>query len=52
MKRKRTVVEESSSEKSAFQSTARALGDIEIIEDCPEGKFVKLHNKSEKVHEK
>jgi len=48
MKRKRTVVEESSSEKSAFQSTARALGDIEIIEDCPEGKFVKLHNKSEK----
>jgi len=48
MKRKRTVVEESSSEKSAFQSTARCLGDIEIAEDCPEGKFVKLHNKSEK----
>jgi len=48
MKRKRTVVEESSSEKSAFQSTARALGDIEIIEDCPEGKFIKLHNKSDK----
>merc|ERR1711970_306770 len=48
LKRKRTVVEESSSEKSAFQSTARSLGDIEIAEDCPEGKFVKLHNKSEK----
>merc|ERR1711970_1583088 len=48
LKRKRTVVEESSSEKSAFQSTARSLGDIEISEDCPEGKFVKLHNKSEK----
>lgn len=46
LKRKRQVIEEGS--KSAFQSTARSQGDIEIAEDCAEGKFVKLRNKSDK----
>lgn len=46
-KRKRQVIEEEF-KKSAFQSTARSVGDIDIVEDCPEGKFVKLFNKSEK----
>ncbi|KAK8721848.1 hypothetical protein OTU49_012604 [Cherax quadricarinatus] len=48
LKRKRTVLEEDSMRKSAFQSTARSVGDIEIVEDCPDGKYVKLQNKSEK----
>ncbi|KAK3892515.1 hypothetical protein Pcinc_003640 [Petrolisthes cinctipes] len=34
--------------RSAFRSTARTTGDLEIEEDCPEGKFVKLRNKSQK----
>ncbi|XP_045608036.2 lamin Dm0 isoform X2 [Procambarus clarkii] len=46
MKRKRTVMEEES--RKSFQSTARSTGDIDIVEDCPEGKFVKLQNKSDK----
>lgn len=48
MKRKRQVIEEEF-QKSAYQSTARSVGDIDIVEDCPEGKFVKLFNKSDKV---
>lgn len=48
MKRKRQVIEEEF-QKSAYQSTARSVGDIDIVEDCPEGKFVKLYNKSDKV---
>ncbi|XP_037794519.1 lamin Dm0-like isoform X1 [Penaeus monodon] len=47
MKRKRQVIEEEF-QKSAYQSTARSVGDIDIVEDCPEGKFVKLYNKSDK----
>ncbi|XP_068209610.1 lamin Dm0-like isoform X4 [Palaemon carinicauda] len=48
MKRKRTVVEEDVVTKSSFQSSARSSGDLELVEDCQEGKFVKLQNKSEK----
>ncbi|MCL4115318.1 UNVERIFIED_CONTAM: hypothetical protein GTU68_018352 [Idotea baltica] len=47
MKRKRTLVEEDMT-KAAFQSTSRATADIEIIEECVEGKFVRLENKSDK----
>lgn len=49
-KRKRTLVEESEERNlSDFSVTSSAKGDIEIIEADPEGKFVKLHNKSNRV---
>ncbi|XP_022184556.1 lamin Dm0 [Nilaparvata lugens] len=49
-KRKRTLMEESSEEASSSSYTVKASssGDIEIAEICPQGKFVKLHNKSGK----
>lgn len=47
MKRKRAVIEDTS--KSAFKSTSRAMGDIEIIDECPEGRFIRLENKNKKV---
>lgn len=46
-KRKR-VVEEGSMQRSSFQSSVKSIGDLELVEDCPEGKFVKLQNRSEK----
>jgi hypothetical protein len=39
-------LEESS---SAYESNAISNGDVEISEDDPEGKFIKLHNKGDKV---
>ncbi|KAB7506119.1 Lamin Dm0 [Armadillidium nasatum] len=48
MKRKRGTIVEEDLKKSAFQSTSRATGDIEIIEECVDGKFVRLENKSDK----
>lgn len=49
-KRKRTVLEESDERSvSDYSVTSSAKGDIEISEVDPEGKFVKLHNKSAKV---
>lgn len=49
-KRKRTVLEESDERSVAdYSVTSSAKGDIEISEVDPEGKFVKLHNKSAKV---
>ncbi|XP_058118834.1 lamin Dm0 [Anopheles ziemanni] len=48
-KRKRTVLEESDERSvSDFSVTSSAKGDIEIVEVDPEGKYVKLHNKSSK----
>ncbi|XP_055597049.1 lamin Dm0-like [Uranotaenia lowii] len=48
-KRKRTVLEESDERSvSDYSVTSSAKGDIEISEVDPEGKFVKLHNKSAK----
>uniref|UniRef100_A0A182N2S1 Lamin n=1 Tax=Anopheles dirus TaxID=7168 RepID=A0A182N2S1_9DIPT len=48
-KRKRTVLEESDERSvSDYSVTASAKGDMEIVEVDPEGKFVKLHNKSTK----
>lgn len=48
-KRKRTVLEESDERSvSDYSVTSSAKGDIEIVEVDPEGKFVKLHNKSSK----
>lgn len=49
LKRKRGTIVEEDLKKSAFQSTSRATGDIEIIEECVDGKFVRLENKSDKV---
>lgn len=52
-KRKRTLIEESEERNlSDFSVTSSAKGDIEIIEADPEGKYVKLHNKSNKVCKK
>uniref|UniRef100_A0A182K275 LTD domain-containing protein n=1 Tax=Anopheles christyi TaxID=43041 RepID=A0A182K275_9DIPT len=48
-KRKRTVLEESDERSvSDYSVTSSAKGDIEIVEVEPEGKYVKLHNKSGK----
>lgn len=48
-KRKRTVLEESDERSvSDYSVTSSAKGDMEIVEVDPEGKFVKLHNKSGK----
>uniref|UniRef100_A0A2M4BJ15 Putative nuclear envelope protein n=1 Tax=Anopheles marajoara TaxID=58244 RepID=A0A2M4BJ15_9DIPT len=48
-KRKRTVLDESDERSvSDYSVTSSAKGDIEIVESDPEGKFVKLHNKSAK----
>lgn len=48
-KRKRTVVEESEDRnESEYFVTGSAKGDIQISEIDPEGKFVKLFNKSQK----
>lgn len=45
-KRKRTIMESDESSDSAMQS---CKGDIEIAEADPQGRFIKLHNKSNKV---
>ncbi|XP_041784782.1 lamin Dm0 [Anopheles merus] len=48
-KRKRTVLEESDERSvSDYSVTSSAKGDVEIVEVDPEGKYVKLHNKSGK----
>ncbi|XP_052888452.1 lamin Dm0 [Anopheles moucheti] len=48
-KRKRTVLEESDERSvSDFSVTSSAKGDMEIVEVDPEGKYVKLRNKSSK----
>ncbi|KAG8235807.1 hypothetical protein J437_LFUL014746 [Ladona fulva] len=48
-KRKRTFLEESEeTSASDFSVSSQAKGDIEISETCPQGKFVKLHNKGNK----
>lgn len=48
-KRKRIVLDETEDRSiSDFFVTASAKGDIEISETDPEGRFVKLHNKSDK----
>lgn len=48
-KRKRTVLEESDERSvSDYSVTSSAKGDIEISDADPEGRYVKLHNKSAK----
>lgn len=50
IKRKRTLLEESEERNlSEFSVTSSAKGDVEVLDVDPEGKFVKLHNKSNKV---
>lgn len=52
MKRKRTLLEESEERNlSEFSVTSSAKGDVEVLDVDPEGKFVKLHNKSNKVRD-
>ncbi|XP_046398629.1 lamin Dm0-like [Ischnura elegans] len=48
-KRKRTFLEESEeSSQSDYSISSQAKGSVEISENCPQGKFVKLHNKGNK----
>ncbi|XP_075215988.1 lamin Dm0-like [Lycorma delicatula] len=48
-KRKRTFMEDSEEQSSSnFSISSTSTGDIEIAESCPEGKFIRLHNKSNK----
>lgn len=46
-KRKRTLLDEEEHTIADYSVLSTAKGDIEIQESCPEGKFVKLHNKGE-----
>jgi len=48
-KRKRTLLEESQeSAVSDYSITSSSKGDLEVAEVCPDGNFVKVHNKSNK----
>lgn len=48
-KRKRTLLDESQeTSMSDYSVTSSAKGDIEIAEICPEGRFIRLHNKGNK----
>lgn len=48
-KRKRTLLDESQETSlSDYSITSSAKGEVEISEICPDGRFVKLHNKSNK----
>ncbi|XP_043217862.1 lamin-C-like [Amphibalanus amphitrite] len=47
-KRKRTLIESEEASTSGVGVTSTCHGDIQIIDDCPDGKYVKLHNKSNK----
>ncbi|GLV38448.1 Lamin [Carabus blaptoides fortunei] len=48
-KRKRTLLDESQETSlSDFSVTSSAKGDVEISEICPDGRYVRLHNKSNK----
>lgn len=50
VKRKRTMLEESSAYSlSDFKTSSTCKGEVEIAEVDPEGKFVRLLNKGEKV---
>jgi lamin B len=49
-KRKRTALEESEeSSVPNFHVTSYAKGEVEISDVCSDGKFVRLHNKGNKV---
>lgn len=48
--RKRVMLDESEERSlSDYSITSSAKGDLEISEVCPEGGFIKVHNKGKKV---
>lgn len=48
-KRKRTLLEESQeASMSDYSISSSAKGEVEVLDVCPDGKFVKIHNKSNK----
>ena len=47
-KRKRTLIESEEASTSGVGITSTCHGDIQIVDTCPDGKYVKLHNKSNK----
>ena len=52
-KRKRGVFEEETIDSAAeYDTNTITNGEIEISEDDPEGRFIRLHNKSDKVGKK
>ena len=48
VKRKRTLIESEEASTSGVGVTSTCHGDIQIIDECQDGKYVKLHNKSNK----
>lgn len=49
VKRKRTMFQDEETSKAELKSSASATGPVHIVEEDPEGKFIKLHNKGEEV---
>ncbi|KAF0311973.1 Lamin Dm0 [Amphibalanus amphitrite] len=49
-KRKRMVLESEEASTSGFAVANTCHGDVEIVDECADGKFVKLRNKSNKEH--
>ena len=47
-KRKRMVLESEEASTSGFAVANTCHGDVEIVDECADGKFVKLRNKSNK----
>jgi lamin B len=47
--KKRRYEEESVETAAEFDTSSTVNGDVEILEDDPEGKFIRLLNKGEKV---
>lgn len=47
-KRKRTLMEDSSETAEDIETTKSCIGDVEIVETDPQGRFVKVNNKSNK----
>jgi len=47
--KRRRYDEESIETAAEYDTNSVANGDVEILEDDPEGKFIRLHNKGDKV---
>lgn len=50
VKRKRTMFQDEETSKAELKSSASATGPVHIVEEDPEGKFIKLHNKGEEEY--
>ncbi|KAA0185772.1 hypothetical protein HAZT_HAZT004327 [Hyalella azteca] len=50
VKRKRTMFSDEETTKAELKSTATATGSVHIVEEDPDGKYIKLHNKGDKEY--